>query len=204
MACWTPATPSTGSSPRTRGTRYTGNGPRSGGRFIPADAGNAGCCLAAIPTPAVHPRGRGERFYRYGHPDNARGSSPRTRGTLGGILRSDQIGRFIPADAGNAHIPALPSMVSPVHPRGRGERLLIPVGSVTHAGSSPRTRGTLLVMSMGDWQVRFIPADAGNAELHNSRRRSPAVHPRGRGERNYNVIQSTRADGSSPRTRGTR
>ena len=91
-----------GSSPRTRGTLWTGAvfGERS--RFIPAHAGNTRAvlsspknssgssprtrgtrqrCIAKTERTAVHPRARGEhrRFRQFGQDSD--GSSPRTRGT---------------------------------------------------------------------------------------------------------------------------
>ena len=57
------ATDLTGSSPLARGTGEQNAGRDSGGRFIPAGAGNRlgdGCGLA---MGAVHPRWRGEQFF---------------------------------------------------------------------------------------------------------------------------------------------
>ncbi len=71
--------------------------------------------------------------------------------------------RFIPADAGNARATAGNTLAMTVHPRGRGERYGQSACSMLSNGSSPRTRGTLAAWAEHGLDVRFIPADAGNA-----------------------------------------
>jgi hypothetical protein len=70
-------------------------------------------------------------------------------------------------------------------------------------GSSPRVRGT----HDRDQEVvgpgRFIPACARNAAAARARYRSPAVHPRARGERTIGLLATAAAAGSS-RVRGER
>ena len=146
----------------------------------------------------VHPRGRGEH-----------GS--------GRCLR--QLGRFIPAGAGNTRRPCcgdrLAAGSSPrargtlgypasghryaVHPRGRGEHAAPSRSGTAADGSSPRARGTPHARDPA-YVRRFIPAGAGNTAR-------PAVcassvHPRGRGEHSL-ADRRRRAVGSSPRARGT-
>ena len=70
-------------------------------------------------------------------------------------------------------------------------------------GSSPRARGTLLEFMLLVVCVRFIPACAGNTLSAGTRDRSPAVHPRVRGEHSTTTPQGWKTAGSSPRTRGT-
>src|SRR5206468_3517125 len=69
---------------------------------------------------------------------------------------------------------------------------------------SPRPRGTRLLGRAIAADVRFIPAPAGNAGTSASRRSSPAVHPRARGERDLGHVPLDQEAGSSPRPRGTR
>ena len=93
-------------------------------------------------------------------------------------------------------------VVSPVHPRERGEHAAQQQGGRADGGSSPRARGTQLfpaidVMqerfipaSAGTPQVtlasiveaRFIPASAGNTSEQLAEPVSTAVHPRERGD----------------------
>ena len=132
--------------------------------------------------------------------------------------------RFIPAYAGNAleNIPAAfeltgssphtrgtparaiwKAMVSPVHPRIRGERPGYTATTAATAGSSPHTRGTLWLQLIHLPETRFIPAYAGNARPCARFRRSFPVHPRIRGERGIQGPPGPKGDGSSPHTRGT-
>jgi len=117
---WAP--PSSGSSPRARGTAGDGVGDPVRDRFIPARAGNGPAVGVQVPTILVHPRARGERVENNWPNWLVLGSSPRARGT--GVQRRIPIRllRFIPARAGNG-----PEMCSglrrlAVHPRARGER----------------------------------------------------------------------------------
>ena len=131
------------------------------------------------------------------------GSSPRTRGTPEPLDLGGAAAQFIPADAGNATCSTESTCLFPVHPRGRGERS--PCSSISFAtgGSSPRARGTQLRVTVETLNLRFIPADAGNASHGLVRGRHAAVHPRGRGERKSSSQLAARSCGSSPRTRGT-
>ena len=91
-----------------------------------------------------------------------------------------------------------------VHPRGRGEHL--PAGATVSdwAGSSPRARGTRLVLCLVSLACRFIPAGAGNTLSLSCTVCTATVHPRGRGEHLPDTIAASRDFGSSPRARGTR
>ena len=193
----------TGSSPRVRGTRRACVKMTLFCRFIPAGAGNAICGEFGSHSPAVHPRGCGERDVG-STPDGSRfGSSPRVRGTRSGAPQRTDRQRFIPAGAGNALWQTYRPPTVTVHPRGCGERRALGLRLNWAHGSSPRVRGTrrpvLAVLS----EARFIPAGAGNAGLLHRRSGSPAVHPRGCGERIQDLFRTGVADGSSPRVRGT-
>ena len=131
------------------------------------------------------------------------GSSPHTRGTRIDADRYRPNTRFIPAYAGNApRMPRRPTR-SPVHPRIRGERVLLPLHTEPEHGSSPHTRGTLLESTTRLKQNRFIPAYAGNAPRGTRAAGPSSVHPRIRGERTPKLRQYAPANGSSPHTRGT-
>ena len=131
------------------------------------------------------------------------GSSPRTRGTVVGIHDKLHDSRFIPANAGNRVCqPPLPAR-SPVHPRERGEQCQPQKPDEWGSGSSPRTRGTVLVGRPNGQKTRFIPANAGNSCRLFITRPPKAVHPRERGEQVRVIWSVTGHSGSSPRTRGT-
>jgi len=132
------------------------------------------------------------------------GSSPRLRGTRWPDHASRSCGRFIPAPAGNAQDgPAVPA-VEAVHPRACGERRPLICATLTERGSSPRLRGTRGEVRLVLAEGRFIPAPAGNALHHSSRRFAISVHPRACGERRTVQRSVWLSIGSSPRLRGTR
>ena len=152
-----------GSSPRVRGT---GSGAALQGirrRFIPACAGNG--FASGISARAVA------------------GSSPRVRGTGDAAGRETHVLRFIPACAGNGSTRTVSTARPTVHPRVCGERGSGRGTLRQYGGSSPRVRGTVLIVEAAVLFVRFIPACAGNGFASGNLRRAVA--------------------GSSPRVRGT-
>ena len=152
---------------------------------------------------AVHPRMRGERlpipiaiciYY---------GSSPHARGTPRAPVAYMAKYRFIPACAGNACFSRLAALNVTVHPRMRGERVVLRDGLSLLDGSSPHARGTREPVPGGDHPNRFIPACAGNATSSAASRALASVQPRMRGERRLAERCSYTPDGSSPHARGT-
>ena len=192
-----------GSSPRGRGTLDIGLIDATRFRFIPAWAGNAYRSTRFTRYSTVHPRVGGERRYFWGISQRGFGSSPRGRGTPAECLTRSPLQRFIPAWAGNA-LPPWPQLpIMPVHPRVGGERILLYWSGDKISGSSPRGRGTRLVIRISPGWPRFIPAWAGNAPIGNRQCSRVSVHPRVGGERSMPQTYSARAAGSSPRGRGT-
>ena len=158
-----PSAARTGSSPHTRGTHDHGAQTLGNARFIPAYAGNARRMPSITSWKTVHPRIRGERPKTVSTLARTSGSSPHTRGTPVISIRAGTPARFIPAYAGNASSACGQRSCSPVHPRIRGERSSKKTTPFMSAGSSPHTRGTLIVRPFAALAVRFIPAYAGNA-----------------------------------------
>ena len=213
-----------GSSPLARGTPAPPRLRRLQPRFIPARAGNTNGCSAALSTPAVHPRSRGEHLPRAVLDRTPSGSSPLARGTPQPCRRSWRRIRFIPARAGNTTaIVAVTSGVA-VHPRSRGEHTATIPATPTVSGSSPLARGTPHAPADRRGMDRFIPARAGNTSfvLHDisasngssplargtrrtgaSRSCCTTVHPRSRGEHGKIEFSSLVDSGSSPLARGT-
>ena len=74
--------------------------------------------------------------------------------------------------------------------------------SLAH-GSSPRVRGTVMVVGEGIYIYRFIPACAGNRNRGQAIGQTPTVHPRVCGEQHSRLIPGYSSSGSSPRVRGT-
>ena len=151
-----------GSSPLARGT--LDRRPDSDGsvRFIPARAGNTVQPRRGGALVAVHPRSRGEHGAVHDRVLACIGSSPLARGTLTLRRVHAQPVRFIPARAGNTHAPPRPRSARTVHPRSRGEHLLVLLAVFGAAGSSPLARGTLGKGAADVTSQRFIPARAGN------------------------------------------
>ena len=147
---------------------------------------------------------RGERVVNPLFPESDIGSSPHARGTHRIKKSTVDAWRFIPACAGNAARPGGLHGKVPVHPRMRGERLLLKVGGVERHGSSPHARGTRRAARRPVAAGRFIPACAGNAGACAWWRPPQPVHPRMRGERSPSEFPLSHRYGSSPHARGTR
>ena len=192
-----------GSSPRTRGTGRIHQHIPGRVRFIPAHAGNRRVS-GFRPAPAtVHPRARGEQGCMSPLDKAIDGSSPRTRGTAQTSCLRAASRRFIPAHAGNRNSSRVSGRPRTVHPRARGEQVLVKRTRRDSTGSSPRTRGTGHYDAALQILPGFIPAHAGNRPCRGGDTLAAAVHPRARGEQSVTARCSAAASGSSPRTRGT-
>jgi len=172
-----------GSSPRVRGTLSPLSALIFLSRFIPACAGNA--------------------HGNDAHSFSSAGSSPRVRGTQRRGREGRPSDRFIPACAGNASSGLYTETPHSVHPRVCGERAPVRTVTVRKDGSSPRVRGTHLFSFVLHIVLRFIPACAGNASVHESLHSAKTVHPRVCGERTLGQCGEIVPAGSSPRVRGT-
>ena len=133
---------SDGSSPHTRGTCHGGGPSPWSGRFIPAHAGNIAASATANRCSTVHPRTRGEHPTLRSSCAARPGSSPHTRGTFRQHALVRAIYRFIPAHAGNIWSRRTHRPCSTVHPRTRGEHVMLVSCGELFSGSSPHTRGT--------------------------------------------------------------
>ena len=192
-----------GSSPLARGTLERLGGAAAVPRFIPARAGNTATPLPDSLTAPVHPRSRGEHFAAFGGTWRVTGSSPLARGTRTSTNTSTNSSRFIPARAGNTRWQRKRSLLSPVHPRSRGEHARAREANPEGSGSSPLARGTRAQVRASEAGARFIPARAGNTRLTNRPPVRRPVHPRSRGEHVSHQPTITGGIGSSPLARGT-
>ncbi len=134
---------------------------------------------------------------------NDTGSSPLARGTLQVEGLELALERFIPAGAGNTAPTDDATGQFPVHPRWRGEHTKDGYECRQTDGSSPLARGTLDCCGRAIRQSRFIPAGAGNTHTTSTWRAMGSVHPRWRGEHQFNVSDVYCNSGSSPLARGT-
>ena len=88
------------------------------------------------------------------------------------------------------------------HPRSRGEYSISKVNSPLLPGSSPLSRGILILTASSLLIRRIIPALAGNTGDSGGDGTSAPDHPRSRGEYWPPVCSSTLTKGSSPLSRG--
>ena len=151
-----------------------------------------------------HPRERGELIHPATGRDLDGGSSPRARGTQVLATGVCQVGRIIPASAGNSRSRQRPISRATDHPRERGELRAATLGTVLVFGSSPRARGTRPLFRHASLLRRIIPASAGNSPCCPGSRAAKPDHPRERGELFSCWRRTARGCGSSPRARGTR
>ena len=113
------------------------------------------------------------------------------------------IGRAIPARAGNASSQRPWAIAWTGHPRAGGERTTTPSARGSPNGPSPRGRGTLFIFSRYKRIIRAIPARAGNARRHALDALFWPGHPRAGGERQVEANRLQSVIGPSPRGRGT-
>ena len=88
------------------------------------------------------------------------------------------------------------------HPRSRGENPSTSRATACVMGSSPLTRGKLLVGAGDNLAGGLIPAHAGKTSTTLGRRLADTAHPRSRGENACTHPARRAGRGSSPLTRG--
>ena len=132
----------------------------------------------------------------------ARGSSPLSRGILGGPRPIGIHRRIIPALAGNTSHSAPESSFQRDHPRSRGEYEVAIEPVRPSPGSSPLSRGIRTAIGAIANGSRIIPALAGNTPKPPPRLPPSRDHPRSRGEYALPGIVRALPSGSSPLSRG--
>ena len=173
-----------GSSPATRG----GLDPVPGGPqllgLIPGYAGRTRVAARAARQLWAHPRLRGEDPSSHVNGSSPQGSSPATRGGRFYGHSGPGVAGLIPGYAGRTRSASARTRCPSAHPRLRGEDTIRSLQWASGVGSSPATRGGLL--------VRLHEGVAGGA------------HPRLRGEDYGTFAKLPVIVGSSPATRGGR
>ena len=150
-----------------------------------------------------HPRVCGEHARVPTGFETRTGSSPRVRGTL---LGGDGLGLargIIPACAGNTRRGRCSRWRAWDHPHVCGEHRFSRRSNVSHMGSSPRVRGTLLMDAESADAPGIIPACAGNTTSRTRPAERAKDHPRVCGEHLRLPPMLAKIWGSSPRVRGT-
>ena len=132
------------------------------------------------------------------------GSSPLTRGKLGGREPHQHELGLIPAHAGKTSCAVRGSGHARAHPRSRGENAVTRPSPRLMEGSSPLTRGKRPRSSSGSASSGLIPAHAGKTTQAARSRSASWAHPRSRGENGTLDESAHTLTGSSPLTRGKR
>ena len=153
---------------------------------------------------SAHPRSRGENRMGRTTSQGACGSSPLTRGKLSAVWVVISVFRLIPAHAGKTPSRTPKKWPPGAHPRSRGENDESRPAKFSVDGSSPLTRGKPEELQAWFEESRLIPAHAGKTTASPPASRTPAAHPRSRGENLSVVVQLPNSAGSSPLTRGKR
>ena len=171
-----------GSPPRMRGKLCMGVHRVCAPGITPADAGKTGILLPHIVASEDHPRGCGENNRGVKHLAFCPGSPPRMRGKLSENNGYCRITRITPADAGKTMWikPASPFVRD--HPRGCGENVAGAEPQRLTAGSPPRMRGKLMILTATNARSRITPADAGKTLKEQVSWTMFRDHPRGCGE----------------------
>ena len=151
-----------GSSPLTRGKRLLWRLVSPRHRLIPAHAGKTLFPPESRSLTAAHPRSRGENVE---HDTEFNGAC-----------------RLIPAHAGKTSCNKCVLYTRWAHPRSRGENLPKDATVREMRGSSPLTRGKLVVKARGPEGAGLIPAHAGKTKCRPRSVGGLPAHPRSRGE----------------------
>ena len=212
-----------GSSPHTRGAPALDIGGAQPHGIIPAYAGSTPRPRDPSRTSTDHPRIRGEHGGLDDGDFQGGGSSPHTRGALGGRADGGLDPGIIPAYAGSTAVLALRHAFRRDHPRIRGEHSTSGDALCMKVGSSPHTRGAPPMVSVSmSWPAdhprirgehfdeRLVRVSRGGSSPHTRgaphgfpfESRSCPDHPRIRGEHGNMGSLASRIMGSSPHTRG--
>ena len=151
-----------GSSPRLRGTPRRAHDARRPQGIIPALAGNTDPTDSMSYASRDHPRACGEHDCCVHCRRRVLGSSPRLRGTLAISRSGDVRPGIIPALAGNTRAVITQCPLTWDHPRACGEHAIVHGTGIEYAGSSPRLRGTQVILYRELVRLGIIPALAGN------------------------------------------
>ena len=191
-----------GSSPLTRGKIPARRGDRLKRGLIPTHAGKTSALALKRYLPEAHPHSRGENARQDKGRGTHGGSSPLTRGKLMPARSARRSIGLIPTHAGKTRYQAKASPAIAAHPHSRGENDLFLVSKEDTPGSSPLTRGKLLVAVVERGLQGLIPTHAGKTRYSQVRDRAYPAHPHSRGENASSFPPLLRDGGSSPLTRG--
>ena len=197
------AATSPGSSPRVRGSRFGALDTKGYIGIIPAGAGLTVIGFLHGITARDHPRGCGAHHHPLVAELRQQGSSPRVRGSLPADAKAVGDAGIIPAGAGLTATGTTRRMPAWDHPRGCGAHTTRRTGRSTWSGSSPRVRGSLLMVDGHTQNGGIIPAGAGLTTVFIVKTPFYRDHPRGCGAHVTVLCLIFTTVGSSPRVRGS-
>ena len=170
--------------------------------IIPAYAGSTEVHVHVDPANEDHPRIRGEHALESELAAELTGSSPHTRGAPRRSASRRSYQGIIPAYAGSTLPMATRGLGRRDHPRIRGEHGRGSMTASRCVGSSPHTRGALIVNALDERLAGIIPAYAGSTGCCLCCLFLGWDHPRIRGEHGSSTRMVASCGGSSPHTRG--
>ena len=150
----------------------------------------------------AHPHSRGENFLLSDGSKLTSGSSPLTRGKLDAARRVRADDGLIPTHAGKTCFRRRRGRGRRAHPHSRGENLANTAVAALNAGSSPLTRGKLILTFCVCVLLGLIPTHAGKTCDALLSALIIWAHPHSRGENSLTLIHCSPLPGSSPLTRG--
>ena len=154
--------------------------------------------------PSVYPRVCGGTRSALAGILREEGLSPRVRGNLRERAPSQNIGRSIPACAGEPPPDDRLLDLVGVYPRVCGGTCRPRYSAPSGSGLSPRVRGNLTATVGGATLTGSIPACAGEPPRHRHSERHPGVYPRVCGGTRLAAAVECGRPGLSPRVRGNR
>ena len=191
-----------GSSPLSRGILNVMSIVCDTSGIIPALAGNTQFDNIVFDYRSDHPRSRGEYTLIDSYQRKKSGSSPLSRGIRPVGYQPTKEEGIIPALAGNTEFASNVTWQHKDHPRSRGEYGVVRRRPSPDGGSSPLSRGILIMRPRLHVAPRIIPALAGNTAGVRPAWAQWGDHPRSRGEYLAYSSLDHGPDGSSPLSRG--
>ena len=191
-----------GLSPRVRGNPSLFLALRQSCRSIPACAGEPLSSAPPAVSNQVYPRVCGGTAQALGGAGRRMGLSPRVRGNHAHWQGQIDVGRSIPACAGEPIHVRYYGDFAGVYPRVCGGTTETRGGILANSGLSPRVRGNLRSPILGERCVGSIPACAGEPRATRPGQRRPQVYPRVCGGTVSVMAYGRTHGGLSPRVRG--
>ena len=193
-----------GLSPRVRGNQFVEAAHGHGVQSIPARAGEPLRPDKIAWPHSVYPRACGGTATNRPRGFPRLGLSPRVRGNLHTVDENTEVGRSIPARAGEPRAGCPGGPLWWVYPRACGGTIPRPEVADYPDGLSPRVRGNPPGQGTRGRRRGSIPARAGEPARARDPRTAPWVYPRACGGTSPAVAVPPSRMGLSPRVRGNR